>query len=162
MYTLLGYFVPFLTLILQKTTIAQDGNLQSCKCGLFCLKLSLLSLVASVELLSNLYANCKFAVFLWTLPTKQTKKKTVSLFVLKWIDRCLPDSKKLGSSDSIYMIGSLHGSVSLQAVGSDGAAPLVCHHMPWMQPHSPGTHSSKMLWLGVSTSSQSRGCYNEH
>lgn len=31
MYTFLGYFVPFVTLILQKTTTAQDDNLHSCK-----------------------------------------------------------------------------------------------------------------------------------
>lgn len=54
------------------------------------------------------------------------------------------------SSDSLYMTGSLHASVSLQAVGSDGAAPLVCHRMLRMQPHSPGMHFRKMLGLGVS------------
>lgn len=63
MYTLLGYFVPFLTVILQKATTAEDDNLQSCKCGPLCLLLAFVCFF--LELLLNLYAtNCKYAVFL--------------------------------------------------------------------------------------------------
>lgn len=60
MYTLLGYFVPFLTLILQKTAPAQDDNLQSCKCDLLCVLLALSLFVSfSVNLLFDYELFCK-------------------------------------------------------------------------------------------------------
>jgi len=69
------------------------------------------------------------------------------------MDGCVADSKTLGSSsDSMAMTGSLHSSVSLQAVSSDSAAPLV-----W-----PPYTSNTDTFIGGETSVTPKSFRDEH